>query len=142
GCTLRILLFADTGQGILLKADAGEASLLLERAPADPPAPRLNGTASPPPPLVGKRAGDDAGPAPLGRAPAAARARPITPRLLVALAGALSGLRVVVAAGERRHPVGHQILRARQIVRPRVADDAVGGLPHDLELTVVLDLAD
>src|SRR5690606_3751844 len=60
----------------------------------------------------------------------------------VLLTRALAGLDVVVAAHERRRPVGHDVLRARQVVRPRVADDGARRLPYDLELTVLLDLAD
>ena len=61
---------------------------------------------------------------------------------LGALAAALAGGDVEVAAGHRRAPVGDQVLGVGQVVRPLVADDEAGGLPDDVELAVVLDFAD
>ena len=56
-------------------------------------------------------------------------------------AAALLGDGVVVAALEL-DPVGHQVLRARQIVATRRRRDQVLGLPHHVELAVGPDLAD
>src|SRR5205807_6649407 len=56
-------------------------------------------------------------------------------------AAALLGHRIVVAAFQR-HPVGFQVLRARQVLGPGVAGDQCGRLPDDVELAVAADLAD
>ncbi|EGE57975.1 hypothetical protein RHECNPAF_3500024 [Rhizobium etli CNPAF512] len=57
------------------------------------------------------------------------------------LAAALAGCDVEVAAVEGLAPVGDQVLRVRQIIRPFVADDG-RRLLDDFELAVSLDFAD
>ncbi len=59
-----------------------------------------------------------------------------------ALAAALAGGDVEVAARQRRAPIGDQVLGVRQVVRPLVADHEARRLPDGLELAVGLDLAD
>src|SRR6478735_2605481 len=55
-------------------------------------------------------------------------------------AATLLGHRIVVAAFQR-HPVGFQVLRARQVLGPGLAGDQCGRLPDDVELAVAADLA-
>ena len=57
-------------------------------------------------------------------------------------AAALASGGVEVAAGERRPPIGDQVLGAFQIVGPGISHDEAGGFPDGLELAVFLDLAD
>src|SRR5258708_8976603 len=56
-------------------------------------------------------------------------------------ATALLGHRIVVAAFER-HPVGFQILRARQVLGPGIAWNQCRRLPNNVELAVRTHLAD
>ena len=76
------------------------------------------------------------------RRPAAGLARHQSAGRLRALAAALAGGGVEVAAGHRRAPIGDQVLGVGQVVRPLVADDQARGLPDDVELAVGLDFAD
>ena len=59
-----------------------------------------------------------------------------------ALATALAGLHIEVAAGHRSAPIGDQILGAFEVRRPFLSDDETRRLPHHVELTVRLDFAD
>src|SRR5262249_7361025 len=56
-------------------------------------------------------------------------------------ATALLGHLIVVAAFER-HPVGFQVLRARQVLGPGIARHQGRRLPNDVELAVRAHLAD
>src|SRR5260370_33900674 len=47
-----------------------------------------------------------------------------------------------VAADPREGPVGGQFGALRDVLAPGVGDDRLLGLPHDIELTARLDLAD
>src|SRR5918993_278512 len=61
---------------------------------------------------------------------------------LLALATALAGDDVEVAAVHGLPPIGDQVLGVRQVGRPLFRDHQARGLPHRVELAVALDLAD
>ncbi len=61
---------------------------------------------------------------------------------LVFLTGALGGFNVVVSASQRCSPVGDNVFRAGQVVRPGVTGNQTGSLSDNFELAIILDLAD
>src|SRR5204862_6888553 len=87
----------------------------------------------PPPPLCGGRANrgrDDLH-----------SSKPLHSQQMALCATALLSHRIVVAALEL-HPVGFEILRAWQILRPGLAGHHTRRLPNDVELAIPTYLAD